>query len=157
MRAFIPMILLMCVGCAQFGGFDSAKLEGSYWNGDGYCPRTLELRKDGSFAYDQLTDLITIGSDGVGVFEGSWGVRGQWRFAPPDRIVMTSERSARTLEVFIRRFSGGQIAILEPELIPDILKVWTSVESVYFLRKRSEEPNKAPEPTPTSVTPRATL
>jgi hypothetical protein len=141
MRAFILLAILGCAGCVQFGHVGEKTLVGSYWNGDGFCPRTLELRADGSFDYDQLTDLIKEGKDGVGVFEGSWGIRGRWRLIPPDRIEMTSDKSAQKIGVFVRTYSGGKIAILEPDLFPDILKVWTPAESVYFLRKRSKAPN----------------
>ena len=147
MRVLVTIAILVCAGCARFGHVAEKALIGSYGNGDPFCPRTLELRADGTFDYDQLTDNIVEGKDGVGVFEGSWGVRGHWRFSPPDRIEMTPNRSATRIEVFVRRYSEGKIAILEPDLYPDILKVWTPMESVYFLRKQDQKPNQSLQPT----------
>ena len=88
------------------------------------------------------------------VFEGSWGVIGRWSFLPPDRIEMLPDGKPGRIEVFVR-MRGDQIAILEPDLFPDILKTWKPDGSLRYLRK--QKPNKAPEPTPGSVTPRASL
>jgi hypothetical protein len=149
MRALIIVTILIC-GCAHVERVNLKSIAGSYSNGDRFCPRTLDLRTDSSFTYDQLTDNLVSGKDGIMVFEGSWGVRGRWNFIPPDRIEMLPEGNSARIEIFIRTYSNGKVALLEPSLYPDILKAWTPQESVYFLRKT--EPNKSPEPTSGIVT-----
>ena len=154
MRSWVLIVLLIC-GCVQFplSRIGETDLIGSYSNGDGFWPRSLELRADRTFSYHQLTDVIAQQKDGSMVFEGSWGVIGRWTFLPPDRIEMLPDGKPGRIEVFVRMHRGDQVAILEPDLFPDILKTWKPDGSLRYLKK--QKPNKAPEPTTGPVTSRA--
>ncbi len=124
MRFCVFITFLVC-GCAHLERpLTPTSIAGSYSNHDGFWPRTLALHTDGSFTYDQLTDVLQEKKDGSMVFEGSWGMRGSWSFQPPDRIELISQPRKDRVTIFVRRNSAGRIALLEPNLYPDILKTW---------------------------------
>lgn len=134
------LVLLTC-GCAhvQTTRITPGSLVGHYSTGDAFWPRSLDLRADGTFAYEQLTDLLTLQEDGSVVFENSWGVAGRWSLLPPDRIAMIPDGKPERIEVYIRIHHGDQIVILEPELFPDILETWKSSDSTQYLKQ--QKPN----------------
>lgn len=146
MRACIAIGLLFS-GCVHVS-VSEHDLAGSYTNSDGYWPRSLDLRQDGTFAYDQLTDVIKEAKDGTAVSEGSWGLRGHWRFLPPDRVELAADGKPAKVVLFVRTYSAGKIAILEPDLFPDILNTWSPDRVLRFLKKREQEPNQLPDPMP---------
>jgi len=125
MKLAVLLVLSLC-GCAHLDQLPTAKsLIGEYSNHDGFWPRTLTLHKDGSFTYDQLTDVLKEQKDGTLLFEGSWGMSGKWSFQSPDRVELVTEPRKDHFPLFVRRHSNGKIVLLEPHLFPDILKTWT--------------------------------
>jgi hypothetical protein len=157
MKLLSAMLVLLCVGCVNLTpqAIDASNLVGEYWNGDGFWPRSLDLRDDGSFIYDQMTDTMRMIDDEHFEFEGSWHLSGHWTFVPPDRIDMIRDGKPERISVFVRRSKKAGFAILEPDMFSDILSTWSDDGSLRYLKRKKKNPNQSPEPTAMSVTPPA--
>ena len=71
--AFLPLLSLCgCIHHLRIPASEVAELPGVYQNNDGFWPRWLELKEDGTFNYTQLTDVLKQSADGSMVFEGGW-------------------------------------------------------------------------------------
>jgi hypothetical protein len=137
----LPILLLFLVGCVAPSSqkIEEHKLVGRYENGDGFWPRWLELKPDGTFSYMQLTDVI----NEKGEFEGSWGFDGNWKFISPDRLELSARGRPEKIVVFVRPSRKHGYAILEPDLFSDILSTWSDDDGLRYLKKETgKEPNR---------------
>lgn len=141
MRSVVLLVILLSGGCAHstLSSSDVAQLPGLYQSGDGFWPRWLDLKEDGTYSYTQITDVLRDAGDGTSIFEGGWGLTGTWTFRPPDRIEMSTNGKPARLSVVVRRSAKYGFAILEPGLFPDILSRWKDDGSWGYLKKQKPE------------------
>ena len=117
------LIVFFISGCAHFtNSVSNYSSAGDYSNHDEYCPRTLKLYDNGTFTYNQLTDIIQINKDGKSVLQGSWGMSGTWSMKNSDRIELLTEPQKDRFTILIRMLSSNRIVLLEPHLDSEILK-----------------------------------
>jgi len=152
MRSVFLLVTLLCCGCVHstLSPTDAAELPGVYRNGDGFWPRWLDLKEDGTYSYIQMTDNFKDAGDGTFISEGGWGLSGTWTFRPPDRIEMSTNGKPEKIGVVVRRSAKYGFAILEPDLFPDILSKWKDDGSWGYLKKQKPEPNQSLQPTAAS-------
>jgi len=139
------ILFLFLAGCAHLPltTIDTSRLAGEYWNGDGFWPRSLDLKSDGTFSYNQMTDTMRMIDDDHFEFDGSWTLSGHWNFVPPDRIEMSTNGKPEKITVFVRSSKKYEFAILEPDMFADILSTWSDDGSLRYLKKKKNPPNQA--------------
>ncbi len=145
MRILLILPLLLVFGCASVADspLSTRDLISVYTNGDGFWPRTLNLKEDGTFTYEQMTDSMKFVDDEHFVLEGSWSMTGRWAFIAPDKIELTVDRRPARIEVYARISKEEGVVILEPDLFPDILSTWSKGDrylSLRYLKKIKESP-----------------
>jgi len=156
---FAILSVLLFSGCAHVTVpvVDNACLPGVYRNGDGFWPRSLELKSDGTYSYTQMTDVLEEVGEGNFMCKGGWCLSGHWTFLMPDKIELITDGKPAKIMVFVRLSKKHGVAILEPDMFKDILSNWVDDDGVRYLKKeeKTTEPNKALVPTTTAVTPAA--
>jgi hypothetical protein len=154
-RAFIILILAVagsgCVACSP----DGSALVGHYlMTKGGFNEKlTIDLESDGSYALDHELMACVIGPSGEMVITRN-REEGKWRFEHGIVVLQPSARTKGFLDQPV--FAPAHTRRLAPKASLFSRSLVSADYPDHLVLTRRKTPNKAPEPTPTSVTPRAT-